>query len=122
MLYLKSNNKKLKDENGGNNMAGLVLDCKEVSNRERIANIRENIANRESLCEVIERLFKVEDINKIKDILENELFYEYILDEDIDKFYKSVKNKNINQNDFINEYCLSGRGGIFNVLTMLEVL
>lgn len=91
-------------------------------NRERIAKIGENIKKVEQTSEIIEHLFKVDNINKIKNILEDELFFEYIPKWLIKKFYDNIKQEKFTREEFINEYIITGEDGMFGVCTMLDVL
>lgn len=68
---------------------------------------------------IIEHLFVNKDINKIKQILENELFFENIRKFDIERFEKNKKNITIF--DFKEEYKYSSYDGFAKFLMMLKV-
>lgn len=68
---------------------------------------------------IIERLFVSNDVNKIKEMLESELFFENIRKFDIERFNENKKNINIL--DFKEEYKYSSYDGFAKFLMMLKV-
>lgn len=93
-----------------------------VSSRNRIARISANSSNGEMMNETIEHLFKNDNINKIRIILEEELFFEDIPQWLLKKFYDSIKNGSITREEFKNEYVISGQDGMFGTCVMLDIL
>ena len=100
-----------KDANGGYSKACDVRDY----------NINKN-KHSEKLDELAKQMFAVNDINKLKLLLEDEIFYEKIFDYDLNKFYDSIRLGKLTIIDFITEYNITGDDGFVSVCKMLEVL
>lgn len=100
-----------KDANGGYWKAADVRDY----------NINKN-KHSEFLSEITKQMFVIDDINKIKQLLEDEIFYEKILTNDIIKFHNSLQLGELTVKEFIDEYNITGDFGFVSVCQMLEVL
>jgi len=89
-------------------------------------DVRDDIINKNKHSEFIDKIakqmFAVNDINKLKQILEDEIFYEKILTNDIIKFHNSLQLGELTVEEFINEYNIAGDDGFVSVGRMLEVL
>lgn len=100
-----------KDANGGYSNACDVRDY----------NINKN-KHSENLNRTVKQMFAVDDINKLKLLLEDEIFYEKIFDYDLHKFYNSMQLGELTATDFITEYNITGDDGFVSVCKMLGIL
>lgn len=100
-----------KDTHGG------YFNAREV----RYDNINKNKYS-EHLNETTKQMFAVNSINKLKQLLEDEIFYEKILDSEVKKFYNSIQQGKFTLEEFIDEYNITGAGGFINVGIMLGAL
>lgn len=102
---------KMKDTNGGYFTA----------NERRVEKIKENKYS-EFLNETTKQMFAVDDINKLKQLLEDEVFYEKIQDWMLSKFYKKLQLGELTVEDFINGYNKMGQHGFVGVCKRLRAL
>lgn len=91
------------------------------ANETRIENINKN-KHSETFNETVKQMFAVNDINKLKQMLEDVYFYESIPKWAIKKFYDCIQQKKLTAEDFINEYNISAENGFVGVCIMLGVL
>lgn len=84
-------------------------------------NINKN-KNSKFLNEITKQIFEVDDVDLMKQILEDEIFYEKILIGDVVKLHNKIKLNELNENDFINEYNIIGDHGFIGVCKMLKVI
>lgn len=102
---------KLKDNNGGYFKA----------NERRVEKIKENKYS-EMLNEMTKQMFAVNDINKLKQLLEDEVFYEKIQDWMLSRFYNKLQLGELTAEDFINGYNKMGHHGFSCVCKILRAL
>lgn len=91
------------------------------ANELRIENINKNKYS-SSVDECAKRMFAVNDINKLKQLLEDEFFYEKIQDWIVKRFYKNIQLGKLTEEDFINGYNKMGHHGFIGVCKVLGVL
>lgn len=84
-------------------------------------NINKN-KNSKFLNEITKQIFEVDDVDLMKQILEDEVFYEKILIGDVVKLHNKIKLNELTSDDFINEYNLTGHFGFVSVCKMLKVI
>ena len=87
----------------------------------RIENINKNKYS-SSINETTKQMFAVNDINKLKQLLENEFFYEKIQDWIVERFYKNIQLGKLTAENFINGYNKMGHHGFIGVCKVLGVL
>lgn len=87
----------------------------------RIENINKNKYS-DFVDKTAKQMFVVNDINKLKQILENEFFYEKIQDWIVKRFYKNMQLGELTAEDFINGYNKMGHHGFIGVCKVLRVL
>lgn len=89
-------------------------------------DVRDEIINKNKHSEFIDKIakqmFAVNNINKLKQILEDEVFYEKIQTNDIVKFNNALQLGELTVEEFIDEYNITGDFGFVRVCRMLEVL
>lgn len=74
------------------------------------------------LNEITKQMFAVDNINKLKQLLEDEVFYEKILKTDLIKFRSSIQLGELTAKEFVDEYNITGDDGFVSVCKMLGVL
>lgn len=87
----------------------------------RIENINKNKYS-SFINESAKQMFVVDDINKLKQLLEDEFFYEKIQDWIVKRFYKNIQLGKLTVDDFINGYNKMGHHGFIGVCKILGVL
>lgn len=92
----------------------------------KAANVRDDIINKnknsEFLNKITKQIFEVDDIDLMKQILEDEVFYEKILIGDVDKLHNKIKLNKLTKEDFIKEYNITGHFGFLSVCMLLDVI
>ncbi|MEW9077396.1 hypothetical protein [Terrisporobacter glycolicus] len=78
--------------------------------------------NSEFLNKITKQIFEVDNIDLMKQLLEDEVFYEKILKGDIVKLHNKIKLNKLTSDDFINEYNITGHFGFVSVCQMLEMI
>lgn len=91
------------------------------ANEVRVDIINKN-KNSKFLNEITKQIFDVDDVDLMKQILEDEVFYEKILIGDVVKLHNKIKLNELTVEDFINEYNEMGHHGFIGVCKMLEIL
>lgn len=91
------------------------------ANELRIENINKNKYS-SLMGESTKRMFAVNDINKLKQLLEDDFFYEKIQDWIVKRFYKNIQLGKLTVDDFINGYNKMGHHGFIGVCKILGVL
>lgn len=71
--------------------------------------------------DIIERLFVINDINKFKMVIENELFFQKVRDKLVKKLYDAIHNNKLTSNEFAKEYINSATDGFTGFCTMLGI-
>lgn len=88
-------------------------------------DVRDNIINKnknsEFLNETVKQLFATNNIDLMKQVLEDNLFYEKILIGDVEKFQNAIQYKELKVEDFIKEYNKMGCHGFIGVCVMLSI-
>lgn len=92
---------------------------KAVDARDSIINKNKNS---EFLNKITKQIFEVDDIDLMKQLLEDEVFYEKILKGDIVKLHNKIKLNKLTSDDFINEYNITGHFGFLSVCMLLDVI
>lgn len=100
-----------KDDNGGYWQA---LEVRE----EQINNNKHS----EFLNEISKQVFAIGDINKLKQLLEDEVFYEKIPKWILIKFHEHIQQGEMTVEDFVNEYDRMGHKGFVGVCKILGAL
>lgn len=91
------------------------------ANEIRTEKIKENKYS-EMLNEKTKQMFAVGSINKLKQLLEDEFFYEKIPNWAVKKFYDNVQQGKLTTEEFIDEYNITGEDGFIDVCIMLGAL
>ncbi|SFJ61109.1 hypothetical protein SAMN02910355_3341 [Terrisporobacter glycolicus] len=91
------------------------------ANDVRIERINKN-KNSDFLNEATKQLFTTNNIDLMKQMLEDEVFYEKILIGDVVKLHNKIKLNELNKEDFINEYNIIGHHGFISICKMLKVI
>lgn len=81
-----------------------------------------NNKHSEFLNEITKQMFAIDDINKLKQLLEDEVFYEKILDWVLIKFHEHMQQGKMTTDDFINGYNRMGDRGFVCVCKTLGTL
>lgn len=88
-------------------------------------DVRDNIINKNKkssfLNEITKQLFATNDTDLMKQLLEDDLFYEKILIGDVEKFQNAIQHKELKVEDFIKEYNFVGCHGFIGVCKMLSI-
>lgn len=91
----------------------------------KACEVREESINKnkysKKLVEITKQMFAINSINKLKQLLEDEVFYEKIHNLQAESFYNSIKRCKFTEDDFIDEYNLTGEDGFIDVCIMLGV-
>lgn len=90
------------------------------ANEIRVEKIKGN-KHSEFLNETAKQLFTTNNTNLMKQILEDNLFYEKILIGDVEEFQNAIQHKELKLEDFIKEYNKMGHHGFIGVCTMLSI-
>lgn len=92
-----------------------------TANEIRVEKIKGN-KHSEFLNKKTKQMFAVDDINKLKQLLEDEIFYEKIQDWMLSKFYKKLQLGELTEEDFVNVYNKMGHHGFVGVCKRLRAL
>ncbi|WP_434794658.1 hypothetical protein TPDSL_17720 [Terrisporobacter petrolearius] len=90
------------------------------ANDVRVDTINKN-KNSKFLNEITKQLFATNDTDLMKQLLEDDLFYEKILIGDVEQFQNAIQHKELKVEDFIKEYNFVGCHGFIGVCKMLSI-